>query len=90
MTGGYGETDLSVGRMNGASGATALLGMAFDDRPTNDLEDVIYSGLDDPTHRERVPGLVELLSDDAAPERERFLVCVALTSGQGGCPDHQP
>ncbi|WP_238153828.1 hypothetical protein [Streptomyces xinghaiensis] len=54
--------------------------MDFDDRPTSDPEDVIYGGLDDPTHRERVPGLVELMGDAAAPQRERFLACVALTT----------
>ncbi|WP_327189272.1 hypothetical protein [Streptomyces xinghaiensis] len=58
----------------------ALLGTDFDGRLTNDPEDVIYDGLDNPAHRERVPGLVELMDDAAAPERERFLACVALTT----------
>jgi hypothetical protein len=57
-----------------------LLGTDFDGRPTSDVEDVIYEALDDPRHRERVPGLVDLMRDAAAPERERFLACVALTT----------
>ncbi|HEU5157286.1 MAG TPA: hypothetical protein VFU43_09830 [Streptosporangiaceae bacterium] len=57
-----------------------LLGTDFDGSPTSDLDDVIYEGLDDPRHRERVPGLVALMNDETAPERERFLACVALTT----------
>ncbi|MBG0852805.1 hypothetical protein I2W78_13380 [Streptomyces spinoverrucosus] len=36
--------------------------------------------MDDARHRVRVPGLVELMNDSSAPERERFLACVALTT----------
>jgi hypothetical protein len=57
-----------------------LLGTDFDGRPVDDVEDVIYDALDDPRHRDRVPGLVDLMSDGSASERERFLACVALTT----------
>ncbi|GCB48007.1 hypothetical protein [Streptomyces sp. NL15-2K] len=57
-----------------------LLGTDFDGQPVSDVEDVIYEALDDPRHRERVPGLVDLLNDRVAGERERFLACVALTT----------
>ncbi|AXE86050.1 hypothetical protein [Streptomyces sp. Go-475] len=57
-----------------------LLGTDLDGRPVDDVEDVIYDALEDPRHRERVPGLVELMNDREAPERERFLACVALTT----------
>ncbi|MEU1781541.1 hypothetical protein ABZ545_18910 [Streptomyces abikoensis] len=56
-----------------------LLGTDFDGEPTTDIEDVFYGAFDDPGHRDRVPGLVELMNDPAAPEIERFLACVALT-----------
>lgn len=58
----------------------ALLGTGFDGEPTTDPEDVIYGGLDEPSHRERVPGIVALMEDSTATERERFLSCVALTT----------
>ncbi|WP_244177260.1 hypothetical protein [Streptomyces albus] len=80
MIGGHIAVHLSVRRLNGASEVPALLGTDFDGRRTGDPEDVIYGGLDDPAHRERVPGLVELMGDAAAPKRERFLACVALTT----------
>ncbi|MGP3927873.1 hypothetical protein [Streptomyces sp. 8N616] len=57
-----------------------LLGTDFDGQPTEDLDDVIYGGLDDPRHRDRVPGLIKLMEDRAAPARDRFLSCVALTT----------
>ncbi|MEV4440461.1 hypothetical protein AB0K09_15840 [Streptomyces sp. NPDC049577] len=57
-----------------------LLGTDFDGRPTNDIDDVIFGAFDEPAHRDRVPGLVELMNDPAAPEIERFLACVALTT----------
>ncbi|WP_415950362.1 hypothetical protein [Streptomyces sp. KLOTTS4A1] len=57
-----------------------LLGTDFAGEPASDLEDVIYEGLDDPRHRDRVPGLVELMNSGTAPEHERFLACVALTT----------
>ncbi|GAA2661428.1 hypothetical protein [Streptomyces vastus] len=57
-----------------------LLGTDFDGQPTTDLDDVIYGGLDDPRHRDRVPGLIEVLEDASAPARERFLSCLALTT----------
>lgn len=43
-------------------------------------EDVIFGAFDDPAHRGRVPGLVELMNDPAAAENERFLACLALTT----------
>ncbi|MEU5050065.1 hypothetical protein [Streptomyces sp. NPDC021096] len=56
-----------------------LLGTDFDGEPTSDIDDVIYGAFDEPGHRDRVPGLVELMNDPAEPEIERFLACVALT-----------
>ncbi|MEV0265081.1 hypothetical protein AB0I49_27595 [Streptomyces sp. NPDC050617] len=57
-----------------------LLGTDFDGEPTGDPDDVICEGLDDARHRERVPALVELMNDPAAPARERLLSCLALTT----------
>ncbi|MGW1201009.1 hypothetical protein ACWD4B_34965 [Streptomyces sp. NPDC002536] len=57
-----------------------LLGTDFDGEPTDDIDDVIFGAFDDPAHRDRVPGLVELMNDPAAAENERFLACVALTT----------
>ncbi|MDT0453907.1 hypothetical protein [Streptomyces hesseae] len=57
-----------------------LLGTDFDGEPTTDIEDVLYGAFDEPAHRDRVPGLVELMNAPAAPEVERFLACVALTT----------
>ncbi|MFC7303502.1 hypothetical protein ACFQVC_04635 [Streptomyces monticola] len=57
-----------------------LLGTDFDGRPSADPEGVIYDGLDDLRHRERVPGLIRLMNDSTAPARDRFLACVALTT----------
>ncbi|GAA4032968.1 hypothetical protein OG252_32685 [Streptomyces sp. NBC_01352] len=57
-----------------------LLGTDFDGQPVSDVDDVIYEALDDPRHRERVPGLVDLLNDHSAEIRDRFLACVALTT----------
>ncbi|GHD51371.1 hypothetical protein GCM10010335_62760 [Streptomyces galbus] len=58
----------------------ALLGTDFDGQPAPDVEDVIHQALDNPRHRERVPGLTALLADSSASPRERFLACVALTT----------
>ncbi|GAA2713128.1 MULTISPECIES: hypothetical protein [Streptomyces] len=55
-----------------------LLGVDFDGRPVDDPYDVIDEGLDDPRHRERVPGLVALVHDAAAPDLDRFIACIAL------------
>ncbi|MFD3523680.1 hypothetical protein [Streptomyces sp. NPDC058653] len=57
-----------------------LLGTDFDRRPTSDTDEIIYGGLDHPEHRERVPGLTAVMTDRAAPGKERFLACVALTT----------
>ncbi|MEV5242087.1 hypothetical protein AB0K89_23720 [Streptomyces cinnamoneus] len=57
-----------------------LLGTDFDGEPTSDIDDVIFGAFDEPGHRDRVPGLVELMNDPAEPEIERFLACVALTT----------
>ncbi|WP_233415555.1 hypothetical protein [Streptomyces sp. N35] len=57
-----------------------LLGTDFAGRPTGDLEDVIYEGLDEPRHQERVPGLVALMHDTSALEWHRLAACVALTT----------
>lgn len=57
-----------------------LLGVDFDGQPVEDIDDVIGEAFDDPRHRERVPGLIALMNDTAAPEIERFLACVALTT----------
>lgn len=57
-----------------------LLGTDFDGQPVSDVDDIIYEALDDPRHRERVPGLVDLLNDHSAAARDRFLACLALTT----------
>ncbi|MEU9177878.1 hypothetical protein AB0C90_13630 [Streptomyces sp. NPDC048550] len=59
---------------------TELLGTDFDGEPTTDIDDVIFGAFDEPGHRDRVPGLVELMNDPAEPEIERFLACVALAT----------
>ncbi|MEV4433425.1 hypothetical protein [Streptomyces sp. NPDC049585] len=55
-----------------------LLGIDFDGRPVDDPYDVIDEGLDDPRHRDRVPGLVALVHDAAALDLDRFTACIAL------------
>ncbi|GHC50695.1 hypothetical protein [Streptomyces cinnamoneus] len=55
-----------------------LLGTDFDGNPVEDPYDVIGDGLDDPRHRERVPGLVALVGDPAAADHERLTACIAL------------
>ncbi|MFF4266934.1 hypothetical protein [Streptomyces virginiae] len=57
-----------------------LLGTDFAGRPTGDVDDVIHDGHDHAEHRERVPGLVSLLGDASAADRERFLACLALVA----------
>ncbi|MFI6944732.1 hypothetical protein [Streptomyces sp. NPDC050422] len=57
-----------------------LLGTDFDGGPTTDIDDVIDSASEDPRHRERVPGLIELMNDPAGSAKERFLACLALTT----------
>ncbi|MEV0415793.1 hypothetical protein AB0I68_34735 [Streptomyces sp. NPDC050448] len=57
-----------------------LLGTDFEGRHTADVDDVIYGGYDHPHHRARVPGLVDLLGDTSAPDRERYLACLALVA----------
>lgn len=57
-----------------------LLGTDFDGRPVEGVDDVIDEAFDDPRHTERVPGLVALMDDPAAPEIERFLACLVLTT----------
>ncbi|MEU2856795.1 hypothetical protein [Streptomyces syringium] len=57
-----------------------LLGTDFDGEPTTDIDDVIFGAFDEPGHRDRVPGLVELMNDPAEPEIERFLACLALST----------
>ncbi|MEV6578167.1 hypothetical protein AB0M92_08360 [Streptomyces sp. NPDC051582] len=59
---------------------TALLCTGFGGEPTTDVDDVIFGAFDEPGHRDRVPGLVELMNDPAEPELERFLACVALAT----------
>lgn len=57
------------------------LGTHADDRPVSDADEAVYGGPDHPERRRaRVPGLVALLTDSAAPDRERFLACAALTT----------
>ncbi|MEV7442515.1 hypothetical protein AB0O22_15345 [Streptomyces sp. NPDC091204] len=58
----------------------SLLGTDFDGNRTDDVDDVIYGGYDHEEHRERVPGLSALLGDQAAPDRERYLACLALVA----------
>lgn len=57
-----------------------LLRTDFEGRPTEDIDDVVLDAFDDPRYRERVPGIIELMNDPAAPESERFLACFALTT----------
>ncbi|MEU7727839.1 hypothetical protein AB0B78_21755 [Streptomyces sp. NPDC040724] len=57
-----------------------LLGTDFEGQRTDDVDDVIYGGYDHPEHRERVPGLVRLLGDASAPDRERYLACLTLVA----------
>ncbi|MFF3864110.1 hypothetical protein [Streptomyces sp. NPDC002209] len=58
----------------------SLLGTDFDGNHTDDVDDVIYGGYDHVEHQERVPGLIALLGDTAAPDRERYLACLALVA----------
>ncbi|MCX5193069.1 hypothetical protein OOK31_04040 [Streptomyces sp. NBC_00249] len=58
----------------------ALLGTDFEGNRTDDVDDVIYGGYDHFEHRDRVPGLVALLGDISAPDRERYLACLALVA----------
>ncbi|WP_327281042.1 hypothetical protein [Streptomyces sp. NBC_01205] len=58
----------------------SLLGTDFDGNRTDDVDDVIYGAYDHFEHRERVPGLIALLGDTAAPDRERHLACLALVA----------
>lgn len=44
-----------------------LLGTDFDGEPTTGIDDVIDSASEDPRHRERVPGLIELMHDPGEP-----------------------
>ncbi|MEV5242884.1 hypothetical protein AB0K89_27805 [Streptomyces cinnamoneus] len=55
-----------------------LLYTDFDGNSTTDI--VLYEAFDDPRHVGRVPGLVELMNDSTAPEMERFIACMALTT----------
>ncbi|MGZ9931500.1 hypothetical protein ACXNSR_16600 [Streptomyces sp. NC-S4] len=57
-----------------------LLGIDFAGHRTDDVDDVIYGGYDHAEHRERVPGLVSLLGDASAADRERYLACLALVA----------
>ncbi|MFB6523708.1 hypothetical protein [Streptomyces sp. NPDC056401] len=57
-----------------------LLGTDFEGNRTDDVDDVIYGGYDHASHRDRVPGLVALLGDASASDRERYLSCLALVS----------
>ncbi|MGW0899891.1 hypothetical protein ACWD0G_23420, partial [Streptomyces goshikiensis] len=57
-----------------------LLGTDFEGNRTDDVDDVIYGGYDHAGHRDRVPGLAALLGDTSAPDRERYLACLALVS----------
>lgn len=57
-----------------------LLRVDFDGNPGSDVYDVIDAGLDDPRRRDRVPDLIDLMRDSSAPEQDRFLACLALTT----------
>ncbi|WP_404959577.1 hypothetical protein [Streptomyces sp. 147326] len=57
-----------------------LLGTDFEGQRTDDVDDVIYGGYDYAEHRERVPGLVSLLGDASATDRERYLACLTLVA----------
>jgi hypothetical protein len=57
-----------------------LLYTDFDGRPVTDPDDVIWDGLDDLRHRDRVPGLRALLVAPGTEPFDRFLACCALAS----------
>ncbi|ONK13782.1 hypothetical protein [Streptomyces sp. MP131-18] len=61
-------------------GADALLRTGFDGDQLSNPYDLIEAGIEDPRHRERVPGLTALLADGAVPATDRFLACYALTA----------
>ncbi|MFF7499901.1 hypothetical protein ACFZBM_10665 [Streptomyces lavendulae] len=79
-TSGSAGNELSGNRSQSMHGYQELLGTDFDGRPTDDIDDVIYDAFESSRHRTRVPGLVALMNDPGAPEIERFLACVALTT----------
>ncbi|MCA6095304.1 hypothetical protein LE181_24455 [Streptomyces sp. SCA3-4] len=59
-----------------------LLYTDFDGNSTTD--DVLHKAFDDPRHMERVPGLVELMNDSAAPEMERFIALYSANCRTSG------
>lgn len=52
----------------------------FDGDPLSDIDDLIYGGLDDERHSERVPILAELIGDTTASDYDRYLACLTLTT----------
>ncbi|MEU8777046.1 hypothetical protein [Streptomyces sp. NPDC048606] len=58
----------------------ALLRTDFEGNRTDDVQDVIWEGLDHPEHRERVPDLTALMEDASAPDFERYWACLTLVA----------
>ena len=56
----------------------ALLGRDFDGNPVEEPNEVVFAGLADPRHQERVPRLVEIMLDEASPPFHRLAACTAL------------
>ncbi|MDX3534659.1 hypothetical protein PV721_09810 [Streptomyces sp. MB09-01] len=57
-----------------------LLENDFEGNRTDDVDDVIYGGYDYPEHRDRVPGLTDLLTDTSATDHDRYLACLTLVA----------
>ncbi|MCK1799135.1 hypothetical protein MTQ01_24520 [Streptomyces sp. XM4193] len=52
----------------------------FDGNSTPDVDDIIYAGLDDMRHLQRVPLLTEILNNRSAPIYDRYLACLTLVT----------
>jgi hypothetical protein len=57
----------------------ALLYRDFDGRPVADPSDVVFAGLEDPRHVERVPELVAIMRDATCSPFDRLAATTALT-----------
>jgi hypothetical protein len=56
----------------------ALLYRDFNGRPVGDPGDVIFAGLEDPRHEERVPPLIKIMHDAASSPSDRLAACMML------------
>ncbi len=57
----------------------ALLYRDFDGRPVAEPSDVVFAGLEDPRHEERVPPLIEIMRNAASSPFDRLAATTALT-----------